>query len=387
MATAVLLLLLAVVSPSLASAIPSETAALRAFKSAVKPSSIPPASCLAKWNFSADPCATPRINDFICGVTSAGDRVVQLTLDSQGYSGTLTPLLSQLTQLVTLDVGENDFHGLIPPSIASLPNLQNLILRGNSFSSTLPPSIAAAKSLLTLDLGRNSISGPLPDLSPLAALTSLDLSYNKLTGPLPRLPPNLIELALKANSLSGSLTETSFAELTHLMVVELAENSLSGAIPPWFFLLPSLQQIDLAKNGITSVSVDAPPAESDSELVAVDLSYNKVEGMLPEKFSDYPELRSLVLSYNKFRGPIPGQYSREGSSLRRLYLDGNYLNGSAPQGFFSGNGQVSGSFGDNCLRSCPSSSELCLKSQKPASICQQANGVIYLPYKNETVDI
>ncbi|XP_047947138.1 leucine-rich repeat receptor protein kinase EMS1-like [Salvia hispanica] len=369
-----LFLLLAAMSPSLSSTIPSETAALRAFKSAVKPSSIPPSSCLATWNFSADPCATPRITDFTCGITCAGDRVVQLTLDSQGYSGTLTPLLSQLTQLVTLDLGENDFHGPIPPSIASLPNLQNLILRSNSFSGPLPPSIAAAKSLQTLDLGRNSISGPLPDLSPLPALTSLDLSYNNLTGPIPRLPPNLVELALKANSLSGSLTETSFAELTHLMVVELAENSLSGAVPSWLFLLPSVQQIDLAKNGITSVSVAAPLAESDSdsELVAVDLSYNKLEGLLPEKFSDYPELRSLALSYNKFVGPIPGQYGREGSSLRRLYLDGNYLNGSAPQGFFSGNGQVSGSFGDNCLRSCPSASELCLKSQKSAFICHQA---------------
>ncbi|KAG6421889.1 hypothetical protein SASPL_118448 [Salvia splendens] len=372
MAAAAVLLLLAAVSPSLSSAISSETAALRAFKSAVKPSSIPPASCLATWNFSADPCATPRITDFTCGIMCAGGRVVQLTLDSQGYSGTLTPLLSQLTQLVTLDVGENDFHGPIPSSIASLPNLQNLILRSNSFSGALPPSIAAAKSLQALDLGRNFISGPLPDLSPLPALTTLDLSYNNLTGPIPRLPPNLIELALKANSLSGSLTKTSFAELTHLMVVELAENSLSGAVPSWFFLLPSVQQIDLAKNGITSVSVATPLAESDSELVAVDLSYNKVEGLLPEKFSDYPELRSLALSYNEFRGPIPGQYSREGSSLRRLYLDGNYLNGTAPQRLISGNGQVSGSLGDNCLRSCPSASELCLKSQKSDFICQQA---------------
>ncbi|PIN10345.1 hypothetical protein CDL12_17063 [Handroanthus impetiginosus] len=331
---------------------PADVAALRAFKSAVKPASVPPASCLGTWNFSADPCAVPRVTHFTCGVTCAENRVVQLTLDSQGYAGTLTPLISKLTQLITLDLGP------IPHSISSLPNLKTLILRVNSFSGIIPPSIAALRSLVTLDLSRNSLTGALPNLVSLTGLTRLDLSYNKLSGSLPQLPPNLNELALKANSLSGSLTKSSFNGLTRLMVVELSENSFTGTVEPWFFLLPSLQQVDLAKNTFTSVAVSKPPANSNTELVAVDLSYNQIEGFLPANFAEYPMLRSLALSYNRFRGPIPWQYSKKGSSLRRLYLDGNYLNG----------------MGDNCLRSCPSYSELCLKSQKAASICQQAYG-------------
>ncbi|KAL0356865.1 UNVERIFIED_CONTAM: hypothetical protein Scaly_1372200 [Sesamum calycinum] len=161
-----------------------------------------PTSCLATWNFSADPCAVPRITHFTCGVTCSGDRVVLLTLDSQGYSGTLTPFISKLTQLITLDIGDNNFYGPLPSSISSLPNLRNLILRVNSFSGPLPPSVATLTSLETLDLSRNSLSGTLPNLNSLTGLTRLDLSYNKLTGSLPRLPPNLNELALKANSLS-----------------------------------------------------------------------------------------------------------------------------------------------------------------------------------------
>ncbi|KAK4401688.1 Calmodulin-binding receptor kinase CaMRLK [Sesamum angolense] len=354
---------------------PADVSALRAFKSAVKPSSIPPTSCLATWNFSADPCAVPRITHFTCGLTCSGDRVVLLTLDSQGYSGTLTPFISKLTQLITLDLGDNNFYGPLPSSISSLPNLRNLILRVNSFSGPLPPSIATLASLETLDLSRNTLSGTLPNLNSLTGLTRLDLSYNKFTGSLPRLPPNLNELALKANSLSGPLTKSSFGGLTRLMVVELSENSFTGTLDSWFFLLPSLQQVNLAKNSLTSVAVEKPPANSNAgELVAVDLSYNKMEGFLPANFAKYPMLRSLALSYNRFRGPIPWQYSKKGSSLRRLYLDGNYLNRSPPAGFFSGEGPVSGSLGDNCLESCPSSSELCLKPQKPASICQQAYG-------------
>ncbi|KAK4437917.1 Calmodulin-binding receptor kinase CaMRLK [Sesamum alatum] len=351
----------------------ADVAALRAFKSAVKPASIPPASCLATWNFSTDPCAVPRITHFTCGVTCSGDRVVQLTLDSQGYTGTLTPFISKLTQLITLDLGDNSFYGPIPSSISSLPNLRNLILRVNSFSGPLPPSIAALASLETLDLSRNSLSGTLPNLNSLTGLTRLDLSYNKLTGPLPRLPPNLNELALKANSLSGPLTKSSFGGLTRLMVVELSENSFTGSLESWFFLLPSLQQVNLAKNSLTGVAVAKPPANSNTgELVAVDLSYNKISGFLPTNFGEYPMLRSLALSYNDFADQSV-QYSKKDHHCETV-SGRNYLNRSPPAGFFSGEGPVTGSLGDNCLESCPSSSELCLKPQKPASICQQAYG-------------
>ncbi|KAL3814259.1 hypothetical protein ACJIZ3_015527 [Penstemon smallii] len=347
-----------------------DIAALLAFKSAVKPTSIPPTSCLATWNFSTDPCSVPRVTHFTCGITCSNNRIVQLTLDSQSYTGTLTPLVSKLTQLINLDIGDNNFYGPIPSSISSLPNLKTLILRVNSFSGQIPSSIAALRSLQTLDLSRNSISGSIPNLKPLELLTRLDLSYNKLSGTVPELPRSLNELAIKANSLSGSLSESEFSGLTRLTVVELSDNSLTGTLNPWFFLLPSLQQVDLANNSLTRVV----PADSNAELVALNLSYNKIGGFLPASFGEYPLLRSLALSYNKFRGPIPWQYSKKGSSLQRLFLEGNYLNGSPPAGFISGAAGVTGSLGDNCLQSCPVSSQLCLKSQKPVSICQQAYG-------------
>ncbi|EPS62359.1 hypothetical protein M569_12432, partial [Genlisea aurea] len=349
-----------------------DVSGLRAFKSALKPGSVPLASCLATWDFSGDPCAAPRITSFTCGITCSDGRVVQLTLDSQGYSGELSPAISELTHLEALDLGENDFHGPIPESISSLSNLRTLILSRNSFSGAISPSIAAIRSLETLDLSRNSLAGRIPpELKSLSGLTRLDLSYNNLSGPLPELPKNLNELALKANSLSGPLSESSFHELSQLMVLELSENSFTGVLGSWIFRLPSLQQIDLASNSFTAVDVGAEP---NGQLVAVDLSRNKIEGFLTENFARFTTLRSLSLSCNQFRGPIPSEYGRKGLGLQRLYLDGNYLNGSPPVAFFSGDGTLSGSLGDNCLRRCPTSSELCLKSQKPVKICQLAYG-------------
>lgn len=350
--------------------------ALNAFKASIRPSSIQSYSCIGSWNFTAaDPCVNPRVTYFTCGVVCNGDRITHITLDPANYIGTLTPFISKLTQLVTLDLSTNQFYGPIPP-LSSLTNLQNLVLRFNSFSGSLPPSLTTLKSLETIDLSHNSLSGSLPgSMNTLTSLRRLDLSFNKFAGSLPKLPPNLIEVAVKANFLSGSLYKSSFEGLMELEVVELSENRFTGTLEPWFFLLPSLQQADLANNSFTRVEIWKPPPTTDlnSDLVAVDLGFNKIEGQLPVNFAAYPLLSSLSFRYNRLRGPIPGEYSKK-ETLKRLYLDGNFLNGWPPAGFFNSKSPVSGSLGDNCLRSCPMSSQLCLKSQKPTSICQQAYG-------------
>lgn len=350
---------------------PSDVAALQAFKASIKPTTVPSYSCLASWIFSSDPCSTPHINHFTCGLTCTDSRVTQLTLDPAGYSGTLSPLISQLTQLTHLDLSENNFFGPIPLSLSSLSNLQTLTLRFNSFSGSVPASFSALKLLQSVDLSHNSLSGILPNtLNSLTSLSRLDLSFNKFTGSIPKLPPNLVQLAIKNNYLSGFLLQTSFSESTRLDTVELSENSLVGVLQPWLFLLPSLQQVNLSKNKFTRVEIWRP-RNLNSNLVAVDIGFNKLRGNLPINFPAYPMLSSLTLSYNRLNGSIPLGYSKK---FKRLFLDGNFLNGSPPKGLFSGEAVVSGSLGDNCLQSCPVSSPLCVKSQKPTWICRRTYG-------------
>ncbi|KAL0559725.1 hypothetical protein IC582_000092 [Cucumis melo] len=371
-----LLLLLSLSSSVQSLTSPSDVSALKAFKSAIKPSSIPPWSCLASWNFSADPCALPRRTSFSCGLlcNSAATRVTQLTLDPAGYSGTLSPLISKLTYLTVLDLSDNSFSGFIPSAISSLSNLQILTLRSNSFSGSVPASISNLKSLESLDFSHNSLAGNLPkSLHFLSLLRRLDLSFNQLTGSLPKLPPNLLELALKRNSLSGYLDKSSFSDSNQLEVIELSENFLAGTLPPWFFLLPSLQQINLANNSFTHIEI-SPATTGGADLVAVDLGFNRIEGNVPVNFATYPALSSLSLRYNRLRGAIPLEFSKK-KTMKRLYLDGNFLTGKPPAAFFSGGEDpVSGSLGDNCLQGCPQSSQLCAPSQKPNAVCKEAYG-------------
>ncbi|KAL2324215.1 hypothetical protein Fmac_023273 [Flemingia macrophylla] len=349
----------------------SDIAALKAFKASIKGSSITPWSCLASWNFSSDPCSLPRRNHFICGLTCTPDatRINQITLDPAGYSGTLTPSISLLTQLITLDLSDNSFFGPIPSSLSSLSNLQSLTLRSNSFSGPIPPSVATLKSLQFLDLSLNSLTGYIPNsINSLATLRRLDLSFNKLTGSLPKLPPNLLELAIKANSLSGPLQKTNFQGMDQLEVVELSQNALSGAVESWLFMLPSLQQVDLANNTFTGVQISRG---SSSNLVAVDLGFNKIRGYAPANLAAFPALSFLSIRHNELRGAIPLEYGQI-KSMKRLFLDGNFLVGKPPPGLVGAGTEVSGSLGDNCLQGCPGSSQLCSPAQKPTSVCKEA---------------
>lgn len=363
--------LFCVFSAARALTLPSDVSALQSFKASLKPSSISPWSCLASWNFSTDPCSVPHRTHFTCGLSCSADstRVVAITLDPAGYAGALSPAISKLTQLTVLDLSDNSFSGYVPSALSSLSNLQILTLRSNSFSGPLPQAITAMKSLESLDISHNHLSGSLPKtLSSLTSLRRLDLSFNRITGALPKLPPSLSELALRSNSLSGYIQKSSFDGLTRLEVVELSANAFRGALQSWFFLLPSLQQVNLANNSFTALEILKP---TTSDLVAVDLGFNRIKGYVPANFSAFPLLSSLSLRYNQLRGPIPMEYSQK-ETLKRLYLDGNFLNGKAPEGFFSGASGVFGSLGDNCLQSCPASSQLCLPSQKPTSVCKQA---------------
>ncbi|CAJ1977404.1 unnamed protein product [Sphenostylis stenocarpa] len=358
---------------------PSDIAALKALKASIKPGSIPAWSCLGSWNFTTDPCSLPRRSSFLCGLTCTPDstRINQITLDPAGYSGTLTPLISQLTQLITLDLSENNFFGSIPSSISSLSNLQTLSFRSNYFSGPIPSSITTLKSLQSLDFSHNSLSGSLPNsMNSLTTLRRLDLSFNNLTGSIPKLPPNLHELAIKANSLNGPLQEQNFEGMNQLEVVELSKNALTGTVESWFFSLPSLQQVNLANNTITGVQISRPRAArggtgSSSNLVSLDLGFNRIQGYAPANLSAFPALSFLSIRHNALRGAIPPGYGQI-KSLTRVFLDGNFLTGKPPPGLIATSREIYGSLGDNCLNSCPNSSYLCWPAQKPISVCKQA---------------
>ncbi|CAA7393138.1 unnamed protein product [Spirodela intermedia] len=379
--------LLGLLSPFAAAALtaPSDVAALASVKAALAASSIPPRSCLATWDFSAaDPCATPRRTHFVCGVscgaTDAGGatRVTAVVLEDAGYEGSLSPAVGKLSFLSHLDLSGNSFKGPLPSSLRHLLRLRTLSLSFNAFSGTIPSSLGDLRAMELLDLSHNQLTGRVPaELARIGALRSLDLSYNKLSGRLPAaLPPSLVALALRGNALSGPISRATFAGLHRLEVAEMAANRISGLVEGWFLRLPALQQVNLANNSLSGFAVGeaAPPPP---QLVALDLGYNRIEGELPAELAGFPVLTSLTLRHNRIKGAIPSQYAggKTGSPLRRLFLDGNFLNGKVPQGFLGGVAVI-GRLGDNCLEGCPDGEDLCQPLQKPPEVCDEMYGAV-----------
>ncbi|KAJ0697248.1 putative leucine-rich repeat domain superfamily [Helianthus annuus] len=347
----------------------SDLTALEAIKAAIDPATIPETSCLASWNFTSDPCSSNALpTHFRCGLSCGFEnRITGLYFDGAGYSGTISPFISNLTGLLAIYLRDNKFHGPIPTALFSLPNLGTLDVRNNLFSGSIPPVISITKTLLDIDLSNNSLSGSLPPTLSSLSLGALNLSFNQFSGPIPILPPNLEILAIQSNYFSGHLRNRSFGGLIQLKNVDLSRNSLTGPIPGWFFLQPRLERVNLSHNGFTGIEVLKP---NKTRLIDVDAGYNKIVGYLSANFMAYPELTSLSLRDNKLQGPIPKEFSLKNMMLRNLFLDGNYFNGKPSKDFFSWKSIVSGSFGDNCLKRCPKSSKLCLEPQKPSSICR-----------------
>ncbi|KAH6833776.1 Leucine-rich repeat family protein [Perilla frutescens var. hirtella] len=366
---------------------------LKQLKRTITPSSIPAASCIDSWDFAADPCDALFTDKFTCGLRcdavsdSSAARVTELALDSAGYSAPLSAVswslpylqnldfsnnnfsgdipdsLSQLTRLRRLALSHNSLSGPVPDSLGSLSLLEEMYLDNNMLTGAIPSSLNGLKNLRRLELQDNQLGGEFPDLSQLSNLNFLDASDNALSGRLPAaLPPSLIQLVMRSNQIQGSIPAAAAASLPWLQVMDLSHNRLSESVPASLFTHPSLEQLTLSYNQLGSVQV---PGNSGltSPLISVDLSNNRIHGLLPGFMGLMPRLSALSLENNEFTGPIPAEYvvkvlgpgSGSGSGqFERLLLGGNYLFGAIPGGFLELKaGSLTVRLGDNCLYRCP----------------------------------
>ncbi|KAJ7559539.1 hypothetical protein O6H91_04G089900 [Diphasiastrum complanatum] len=386
--------------------------ALTQIKAAVDPSTITSFTCLASWEFSADPCDAIFGSYFVCGIQcgngGAGSRrVVSLTLDSSGYKGTLSPYIGNLSALQELKISGNVFSGTIPRTLGQLSNLNKLDLSDNALLGLIPDSLGQLSSLSYLSLANNMLEGPIPgalgnlhnlqrlslynnkldgNIPPLIKLQQLsyfDASRNFLSGPISSvfdLPASIISLSLGCNLFGGNIPK-SLSTLDNLEVLDLSSNFIAGCVQKSVFELSSLQQLNLSHNRFTSISV--PDLSGlDSQLVAVDISYNDIRGSLPVLMANMTKLSALSMRYNRLTGNIPYEYGNKANAsfnslltgvrpLLRLLLDGNFLTGEVPAPFLGlAPDHIKASFIFNCLQSCPSQYSFCQGgSQRPLSEC------------------
>ncbi|KAJ6420551.1 hypothetical protein OIU84_027983 [Salix udensis] len=286
-----------------------------------------------------------------------------IDLDSAGYDGFLTPSIGNLTELTSLSISKNNFRGPIPETIANLQRLTRLSLPQNLFTGRIPQGIINLKHLEILDLSQNHLSGKIPAaITTLRSLVQLSLSNNALSGKIPDLSGLWQLNTLDLRHISP------VSVLKRLTALDLSDNRLSGLVRQEVLTLPLVVRINISSNQFTEMEAIPYPGE-DLQLRVLDAHANRLRGRLPISLVNIANLSSIDLSHNQFSGRIPSEYGAKlGSSWKSLFLEDNFLIGNLPPQFVNGTAAVRANLAHNCLR-CPPNIRFCRGGQRTNSEC------------------
>ncbi|KAF3649760.1 putative LRR receptor-like serine/threonine-protein kinase [Capsicum annuum] len=168
-----------------------------------------PKGALSNWDEdSVDPCSWAMIT------CSSENLVTALGAPSQGLSGVLSGMISNLTNLKQVLLQNNNISGHIPRELGKLPNLETLDLSNNHFSGHVPEFLGQLSSLQYLRLNNNSLSGAIPiSLARVPHLAFLDLSFNNLSGPILKFPTRTFNVVGNPLICGNHSAETCFGSV------------------------------------------------------------------------------------------------------------------------------------------------------------------------------
>ena len=281
-------------------------------------------------------------NHFYGSSVSAGfgrfSSLMHLNLSESRFSGLISPEISHLSNLVSLDLSRNigaefardGFDSLVQ----NLTKLQKLHLYGISITSVFPNSLLNRSSLISLDLSWCGLHGRFPDNDihlPKLELLYLAENYD-LNGNFPRFSENnsLIYLDLSSTNFSGELP-ASIGNLKSLQILDLSNCQFLGSIPSSISNLKSLQTLYLSDCQFLG-SIPAS-VENLTQITILSLDGNHFSGKIPNVFDNLRNLISLHLSGNNFSGQIPPSIGNL-TNLRRLDFSDNQLEGAIPSSVY-----------------------------------------------------
>ncbi|EOX94350.1 Leucine-rich repeat receptor-like protein kinase family protein [Theobroma cacao] len=291
-------------------------------------------------------------------------KISELGLSNNSLSGQILPsLITNWTNLISLQLQYNSFTGKIPPELGLLTKLNYLFLLNNKLSGLIPTEIGNLENLIMLSLSTNQLSGSIPPtIWNLKNPELLQLFANNLNGTIPpeigRIPrdfgryiPRLAYVSFSNNSFSGELPPelcSGFAleyfsvngknfsgplpaclrSCSGLNRVRLDGNRFSGDITNAFGVHPNLEYITLSDNQF--ISEISPEWGECKSLTNLQMDRKRISREIPAELGNLTLLRVLTLSSNELVGNI----STELGNLKMLFninLSQNHLSGQIPQ--------------------------------------------------------
>jgi Leucine-rich repeat (LRR) protein len=162
-------------------------------------------------------------------------------------------------------------------------------------------------------------------------ITELKLNASSLTGTLsPSLGAlsHLSVLNVSGNNISGSIPHEWSVWGASLTVFIVSDNRLNGTLPPALSNWGSLTVFMVSKNNISGII----PLEYEqwSKLTTLFLNDNHLTGQLPHVI--WPLLETLVASSNNLNGTLPDEYANM-PQISTLLVDNNHLVGTLPSSY------------------------------------------------------
>ncbi|KAF9193380.1 hypothetical protein BGZ51_003431 [Haplosporangium sp. Z 767] len=247
--------------------------------------------------------------------------IIELHLGFNGLSGSVPKELSELVNLMILDISNNDLTGEIPESdvssnkitgtfptaVTKMTNIQELVLKNNYLKGPLPSGLMQLKQLTELSIANNDFDGELPKglFTYLPRLRVININQNGFTG---QIDPDigslneLLEFSARANEFRGTIPK-GFGNCKQLQSLNLGDNHFIGEIPDSLYGLQNLRVLDIPENKLSGrISPKIGNLISMTRLV---LSHNDFTGPLPVEIQNMTKLEFMVVNYNNFDGMFP----------------------------------------------------------------------------------
>ncbi|RDX71925.1 putative LRR receptor-like serine/threonine-protein kinase, partial [Mucuna pruriens] len=279
-----------------------------------------------------------------------------LQLSENNFSGQFPTSIFNISSLVFLSVTSNNLSGKLPQNLGNaLPNLENLYLATNRFEGVIPNSISNASHLQSIDFSNNIFHGPIPLFNNLKNLTYLALGNNFLSSTTSlnfqffdslRNSTQLQILLINGNQLAGELPKCVANLSSNLQQFCVADNLLTGTIPPGMNKFQNLISLSFENNSFTG--------ELPSEIGALHylqqlrIHSNRLSGEIPNIFGNLTNLYVLIMENNQFSGRIHTSIG-QCKGLIFLYLGMNRLSGTIPKEIFLLSGLTTLSLEENYL--------------------------------------